>query len=48
MDDKDAQKIIQIYNYDGPGFPEEMIQHTNYKMIVDKIKNLYQKILFLE
>lgn len=38
IDDKDAQKIIQIYNYDGPGFPEEMIQHTNYKMIVDKIK----------
>lgn len=38
IDDKHAQKIIQIYNYDGPGFPKEMIEKTNYKMMADKIK----------
>lgn len=38
IDDKHAQKIIQIYNYDGPGFPQEMIEKTNYKIMAGKIK----------
>lgn len=38
VDSKVSKRIIEIYNNDGPGFNQEMLESKNYQKIANKIK----------
>lgn len=43
VDEKYKDKIIKIYNFDGPGFNEEIINNVEYEKILDKIETYIPK-----
>ena len=43
IDEKYKDKIIKIYNFDGPGFNEEIINNVEYEKILDKIETYIPK-----
>ena len=38
IDDMYKDRIVKIYNFDGPGFNEEVVSNTGYDKILDKIR----------
>lgn len=48
LTDRERERISTIYNNDGPGFTENILNSEGYKKTVGKVKNTFQKILLWE
>ena len=44
VNSKISKRIIEIYNNDGPGFNQKMLNTDNYRNISTRIKNSFQKV----
>ncbi|MCR5188924.1 MAG: DUF2974 domain-containing protein [Treponema sp.] len=46
-DAKIQKRILQIYNFDGPGFSEDFFKKPEYLAIEDKLVNIYPEMSFV-